>query len=126
MILLTQELRNPKTSSIYDYDNRIERTFRLIDRNLSRENAALIKKYDRSMVAESLAKATRHKHLQVLLNLSRFLGKDWKDATKSDIDNLAVRIVEEYSDDSGQETHTSYDHKKILSSIYAQNLVLLL
>jgi len=115
---LKQELRKPKFSSIYDYDDRIERTYKLIEKSLSKSNIELIRKYDKVMIAESLAKATRHKHLQVILNLSRILGKDWQSVTKLDIDDLVVRIVEEYSDDSGQETYTSYDHKKILKIFF--------
>jgi len=106
---LKQEIGNP-----HDYDDRIDRTYKIIAKELSLENAELIKKYDRSMMTESLAKATRHKHLQVILNLTRFLGKDWKEAKRDDIDNVTVRVVQEYCNDSGQETNTSYDHKKIL------------
>ena len=111
---MKQEIGNPQFTSIYDYDDRIDRTYKIIAKELSLENAELIKKYDRSMMTESLAKATRHKHLQVILNLTRFLGKDWKEAKRDDIDNVTVRVVQEYCNDSGQETNTSYDHKKIL------------
>jgi hypothetical protein len=83
-------------------------------KELSSQNVELITKYDRSMIAESLAKATRHKHLQILLNLTRFLGKNWQDSTKDDMENVVIRIVQEYCGNSGQETNTSYDHKKIL------------
>lgn len=115
---MRQELGNFQNGSIYDYDDRIERTYKIIEAESSKENLDLIKKYDRSMISESLAKATRHKHLQVILNLTRFLGKDWKDATKDDIEGIVVRIVQEYCSDSGQETNTSYDHKKILKIFF--------
>lgn len=115
---MRQESSQSQSVSIYDYDERIARTYKLIESELSSENVELIKKYDRSMMTESLAKATRHKHLQTILNLSRFLGKDWKDTTKDDIDNIVVRIVQEYCNESGQETNTSYDHKKILKIFY--------
>lgn len=65
------------------------------------------------MIRESLAKATRLKHLQVVLNLSRFVPKDWKYVTKKDIEELVTKIVETYSD-NGQESHSSHDHKKVL------------
>ncbi|HZS73877.1 MAG TPA: integrase, partial [Candidatus Nitrosotalea sp.] len=110
--------KQPKLASIYDYDDRIGRTYNLMEKDLSEENIKLIKKYDHSMIAESLAKATRHKHLQVVLNLSRFLGKDWKDVTKDDIENIVVKIVQTYCGESGQETNTSYDHKKILKIFF--------
>lgn len=115
---MKQEIGKPQFTSIYDYDDRIERTYKIIEKETSKENVDLITKYDRSMIAESLAKATRHKHLQVILNLTRFLGKDWKDVTKDDVENVVVRIVQEYCTDSGQETNTSYDHKKILKIFF--------
>lgn len=54
---MKQDLKNSQPSSIYDYDDRIERTYKLIESEFSKENAELIKKYDRSMISESLAKA---------------------------------------------------------------------
>lgn len=113
-----QELENTQKQGIYDYDVRIQRTFKLIRSELSGSNQQLIEKYDKVMISESLAKATRHKHLQVILNLSRFLNKDWNLATKDDVDNVVVRIMQQYSGDSGQETYTTYDHKKILKIFF--------
>ena len=69
------------------------------------------------MITESLAKATILKHLQTLLNLSRFLNKDWKDTKKKDIDSIVARVVQTYSD-NGQETNTTHDHKKILKIFF--------
>jgi len=43
---------------------------------------------------------------------------EWKDITKSDIDKLTAKIIEKYADDSGQETHSSRDHKKILKIFF--------
>lgn len=94
---------------------RINQTKQLIhsDERISTADEKLIEEYDGSMIRESLAKATRLKHLQVILNLSRLLPVDWKDVTKKDIDKLVTKIVETYSD-NGQESHSSRDHKKIL------------
>lgn len=100
---------------IYNYDKSIKQTKQLIknDERISKADEKLIEDYDRSMIRESLAKATRLKHLQVVLNLSRLLPKDWKDVTKSDIEDLVTKVVETYSD-NGQESHSSRDHKKVL------------
>ena len=62
----------------------------------------------------SIAIATKQKHLRTLLNLTKFVGKNWSDVTKEDIDELVFRIMDQYADDSGKESHYSYDHKKIL------------
>jgi hypothetical protein len=116
--LKSQKLESTPQQGIYDYDIRIHRTYKLIRSELSEENQKLIEKYDKVMISESLAKATRHKNLQVVLNLSRYLNKDWTLSTKEDIDNLVVRIMQEHSGDSGQETYTTYDHKKILKIFF--------
>ena len=108
----------PTKSSIYDYDARIARTMKLIQNETSPKNQEIIQKYDDLMLCASMAKATRHKHMQTILNLTRFLNKDWNVATANDIGNLVVEIVRRYANDNGQETYTSYDHKKILKIFF--------
>jgi len=66
------------------------------------------------MVCQSIAIATRQKHLRTLLGLSRLLEKDWKDITKKDVEKLVYEIMLKHGDESGKETHYSYDHKKVL------------
>ncbi|MDH3311880.1 MAG: tyrosine-type recombinase/integrase [Nitrosopumilus sp.] len=63
---------------------------------------------------QSIAIATRQKHLRTLLGLSRLLQKDWKDITKNDIEKLVYEIMQRHADESGKETNYSYDHKKVL------------
>ena len=70
------------------------------------------------MILLGLGKATRHKNIQIILNLSRFLGKDWVTASKDDIESIVIKITELYSDNNGKETYTSYDHKKILKIFF--------
>jgi len=108
----------PTKSSIYDYDDRMNRTWNLIKNELSKKNQDLIERYDNLMITSSMAKATRHKHLQTILNLTRFLDKDWSESSSHDISKLVVEIVRRYANDNGQETYTSYDHKKILKIFY--------
>ena len=115
---LNQEQNSNKNPSIYDYDDRIKRTYNLTKRDLSEENYDLIRKYDREMITLGLGKAVRHKNLQILLNLGRFLGKDWIDASKNDIEDIVIKINELYADNNGKETYTSYDHKKILKIFF--------
>jgi len=81
---------------------------------LSENNSTLIEKYDMEMVRQSIAIATRQKHLKTLLSLSRMLQKDWENTTKSDMESLVYQIMQRHSDESGKETNYSYDHKKIL------------
>ena len=89
-----------------------------IQNELSAENVELISQYDMEMVRQSIAVATRQKHLRTLLGLSRLLRKDWKDVGKNDIEKLVYNIMQNYSDPSGKETNYSYDHKKILKIFF--------
>ncbi len=85
---MSQKFTKSKKVGIYDYDDRIKRTLALIQKELSPENIEIIEQYQNVMITESLAKATILKHLQTLLNLTRFLNKDWMDAQKKDIDRI--------------------------------------
>jgi len=99
---------------IYNYKSRLNQINNQIKRELSIQNTKLIIKYDREMVSSSLANATRQKHLRTLLTLSKLLNKDWVKVKRKDIDNLVFKIMKEFADENGQETHYSYDHKKVL------------
>lgn len=70
------------------------------------------------MVKDSLAKATRRKHLEVLLLQTRIINKDWDQVTKEDIDELVYWIMQKYSPESGQETNCTADHKKVLKIFF--------
>lgn len=115
---MTQRLQNKIPLDIYDYDDRIKRVYKLIRNDLSSNNVKLITDYDKMMVSISLSKATRLRHLQTLLSLSRLVGIDWKQVTKREIDELAFNIMERYGDGKGHETHSSFDHKKILKIFF--------
>lgn len=91
---------------------------RRIQDELSPENVELISQYDMEMIRQSIAIATRQKHLRTLLGLSRILQKDWKEVTKQDIEKLVFEIMDRYSDETGKETNYSYDHKKILKIFF--------
>ena len=103
---------------IYDYDYLLKNTFALIQKELSENNVKLIKKYDRAMVNSSLSKATRQKNLKMILSLSRLLNKDWLDVTKDDIESLVWTIMNQYGNQNGQETNTTWDHKKTLKIFF--------
>ena len=114
------QANSPTKSSIYDYDARIHE---LKNSNINSKRNISKKSRDHTtihdlMLCPSMAKATRHKHLQTILNLIRYLKKDWDVATANDIGKLVVEIVRRYANDNGQETYTSYDHKKILKIFY--------
>lgn len=109
----SKQIQRTSDIMVHDFDRRIENTFMAIETELSQKNVEIIRKYDMEMVRCSLAKATRLKHLATLLSLTRILKKDWDVATKQDIDKIIYEVNTKYST-NGQETHTTWDHKKVL------------
>jgi len=109
--------KNQGTIKIYNFQKIIANTYSLMERDLSKNNVELIKKFDKTLVNESLSEARRSKILSTLLSLSRFLEKDWQDTTKEDIEDLVFKFNEKFSE-NGQETNTTTDHKKILKNFY--------
>ena len=91
--------------TVHDYDKRIDQTMTLIKRDSSAKNYDLICKYDDTMISEALAKATRLKQLQVVLNLTRGIKKDWTEVTKDDVDSLVAKIMRTYANENGQESN---------------------
>jgi hypothetical protein len=83
---MRQTLKGKLKPDIHNYDQRIESVLKRIERDLSKQNVALIKKYHNAMILET-AKATQLKHLEVMLNLSRFLKKDWKSTAKGNTES---------------------------------------
>ena len=105
-------------NAVHDYERLMQTVHSLIEKELSEKNIKIIKKYDREMVRQSIALATRQKHLRTVLSLTRLVNKNWEDVTADDIDELAYKIMDQHGDESGQETNYSYDHKKILKIFY--------
>jgi site-specific recombinase XerD len=114
-----QQISSQKHGKIklYDYDRIIIRTFVLMQKDLSENNFRLIKKFDRTLVNESLSEARRSKILSTLLSLSRLLDKNWDETNKEDIEELVYNFNQKFSP-NGQETNTTSDHKKILKNFY--------
>ncbi len=55
---------------VHDYKKIINSIYNLVENELSKKNVELIKKYDRVLVNESLADATRSKNLSTILSPS--------------------------------------------------------
>ena len=109
-----RQILRKKFGDLYDLEKRLERSHKTARREFSESNFVLFEKYDEFMLAETLAKATRDKNLQVVIGLTRLLGKNWADVTKDDIQSLVAKINQKYTDEKGKETNTSFDYKKIL------------
>ena len=113
----TKQIHHNKEIVIHDFNKSLDHTFMTINRDLSEKNAELIKKYDKEMIRNLLAKGTRLKHLLIILNLSRMLKKDWENFTREDIEELVYQFIQRYSP-NGKETHHTWDHKKILKIFF--------
>ncbi|PIY90454.1 MAG: hypothetical protein COY74_01315 [Nitrosopumilales archaeon CG_4_10_14_0_8_um_filter_34_8] len=70
-------------NGIHNYEYKMKQVFSQIERELSPENVKLITKYNQAMTNLSIAIATRQKHLRTLLNLTKFVGKNWSDVTET-------------------------------------------
>jgi len=114
ILYFVKQILRKKPTDLYYHDKRLEMYHKTAKREFSESNFALYEKYDEFMLAETLAKATRDKNLQVVIGLTRLFGKDWVDVTKSDIQTLVAKINQKYTDERGKETNTSFDQKKIL------------
>jgi integrase/recombinase XerD len=115
--MYSKQIQKSNDIIVHDFDRRIENEFMTIQSELSPKNVEIIKKYDMEMVRGSLSKATRLKHIATLLSLTRILKKDWDTVTKQDIDQIIYEVITKYSP-NGQETHTTWDHKKILKIFF--------
>ena len=99
---------------MHGYDKKIAQTLALARRDLTKRNYQTVLDYDKAMKLQTLAKATRLKHIQAVLQITRKLNKDWNDVLRDDIDTLTIWIMDTYADHKGQESNSSYDMKKIL------------
>ena len=106
---MSQKTKFSQEIDIYGYDKRLERTHKLLKRDLSTKNYNFIKKYDQYLTREARAKAYRLKSINTLLTISRILKKDWDQAKKADIENLVTEVMNLYSNQKGQETNTTAD-----------------
>ena len=113
----TKQIQKP-VSDIYSYDKQLNAIFLRIQRDLPFSTVQLIQKYDVEMINTSKAKGTRRKHLQTLYVLSKLVNKEWDLVTKNDIDVLVSKIMVKFAEENGQESHYSYDHKKILKLFF--------
>jgi FKBP-type peptidyl-prolyl cis-trans isomerase (trigger factor) len=111
---LKQQIQGKIKTDIHDFDRRITSVLKRLNNELSPENMLLVNRYHNTMIIDTAGKAVQEKHLQTILSLSRMLNKNWQNVTRQDVDDLIVEISKKYSDQKGQEKHTSYDYKKVL------------
>ena len=117
---MSNQRKIEKEWDIHDYDKKIARYHDKAERELSKRNYETLMEYDKSMIRIPLSKALRYKHFGSVMIMTKRLSdnKEWKDVLKNDIDDMTVWIMETYGDHKGQETHSSYDMKKVLKLFF--------
>jgi integrase/recombinase XerD len=113
MLMVKQQVNDQD----YDYDNRINRHLSKCKEVLSQNDCELVKKYHTQMIITSMAIATQSKNLEIIASLSSMIDQEWTTMTKDSINNLVANVMRKYAK-NGQETHTTYDHKKILKLFF--------
>ena len=115
---MRQRAKNTRDHSDYYYLSKITNQQKALKKLLNVAEYRLVEKYEHVMINESLADATRCKHMETILSLTRILGKkQWLTLSSNDIELLVVNVMRKHSD-NGQETNTTYDHKKILKIFF--------
>ena len=111
---MKQENQGKIKPDIHGFEARISSVLKRLENELSPENLLLVKRYHNAIIIDNAGVAVQEKHLQTILSLSRMYQKNWQDVTRNDIENLLLQISKNHSDTKGQETHTSFDYKKVL------------
>ena len=115
---MKQKTTPKEPKSDYYYKSRIDSQKRELKKLVTVSDNKLLEKYEIIMINESLAEATRCKHFEILLSLTRMISKkSWNTLNQDDIDLLVSNVMKTYSVD-GKETNTTYDHKKILKIFF--------
>ena len=115
---MKQKTTPKEAKSDYYYKSRITSQKKELKKLVTVADFKLLEKYEIIMINESLAEATRCKHFEILLSLTRMLSKkSWNTLNQDDIDLLVSNVMKTYSVD-GKETNTTYDHKKILKIFF--------
>jgi len=83
-----------KEINIYNYEKRKKKCLEILN-TLSPQNKKDIEKFCTSILTQGLSTATYYKYLERLPQLAKLLGKDFRDATKEDIQNLFEKMVME-------------------------------
>ena len=115
---MKQKTTPKEAKSDYYYKSRITSQKKELKKLVTVADFKLLEKYEIIMINESLAEATRCKHFEILLSLTRMISKkSWNTLNQDDIDLLVSNVMKTYSVD-GKETNTTYDHKKILKIFF--------
>ncbi len=85
---------------------------------MSSDNRTMLKNYETDAIIQTIGKATRIKHLSILLQLSsRFDDKSWMKYTERDVKTYVAEVMTKYSS-KGDETWTTADFKKVIKIFF--------
>ncbi|MCV0411399.1 tyrosine-type recombinase/integrase [Nitrosarchaeum sp.] len=105
--------KNSQKIEVHPFEKKIQQSYDLAKKIMSTKNFDLFQRYDMAMIGDTIAIATRHHQLSMIIHLTKQINKDWESVTKDEIDKLVYNIMKKNSPD-GKENWTTWDNKKIL------------
>ena len=94
---MSQKSKNQIPSSDYYYHGKITNQKRELKKIVTAPEYRLLEKYETVMINESLADATKCKHFETILSLTRILSKkSWLTLTQDDIDGLISNVMQTF------------------------------
>jgi len=120
---MQQKAKNTKDHSDYYYLSKITNQQKQLKKILNSAEYDLIKKYEYVMIGESLADATRCKHMETILSLSRMLGKkQWLSLSSNDIEEQFQKGDRQFGAEYYESSKTWYNLKEKDSQKFGNNL----
>ena len=103
------------TQGDYRFGNKIAGSKKRLKELLSPDVFQILEKYEKAMVMDSLADASKAKNFDTILGLTRLLpdNKSWLELDRDDIENIVVIIMNKYGE-NGKESSVTSDFKRFL------------
>ena len=112
----TERQQSARRLDVHNVDTDLEICLQTLEKECSADNWKLIKKYNVLLTTSAISKASRRNQMRLLLSLNRRnQNKSWEDMTRDDVTGLVATVMNEFSKD-GQETWSTYGHKRALKS----------
>ena len=103
------------TQGDYRLSNKIAGSKKRLKQLLSSDVFQILEKYEKAMVMDSLADASKAKNFDTILGLTRLLpdNKSWLELDRDDVEDIVVSIMNKYGE-NGKESSVTNDFKRFL------------
>jgi site-specific recombinase XerD len=103
------------TQGDYRFNNKIAGSKKRLKDLLSPDVFQILEKYEKAMVMDSLADASKAKNFDTILGLTRLLpdNKSWLELDRDDVEDIVVSIMNKYGE-NGKESSVTNDFKRFL------------